>query len=172
MAVFPVRRFGDPVLRKPAGEVTSIDSSIEKLVRDLRDTMADAAGVGLAAPQIGVSKRVIVWRTEDDEGALVNPLIADSRGEVEGEEGCLSIPGLYYPVRRAEWVEVHGIHVDGRSAKFEASGFMARVIQHEIDHLDGILFIDRLQADVAREAKRLLREQAFSGASPSHAPAL
>lgn len=160
MAVFPIRVFGDPVLRQPGREVTTFDPDIQKLIRDLFDTMHEAPGVGLAAPQIGVAKRVIVWEVEERSGALANARVADSRGAVEGEEGCLSLPGLAYPVVRAEWVRVEGLNEQG-VAVVEAEGLEARVLQHEIDHTDGILFIDRLPQEVRREAMRRLRELAM-----------
>lgn len=172
MAVFPVRTFGDPVLRLRGDEVGKVDDAVRKLIRDLKDTMLDAPGVGLAAPQIGVSKRVIVWKYEDGEGALADPKVADSRGEVEGDEACLSLPGLAYPVLRAEWVLVTGLDPSGNIVEVEAEGWTARILQHEIDHVDGILFIDRLPKDLQREAKRRLREQALTGVVPPRAAAL
>lgn len=172
MTVFVIRKFGDPVLRRAAEEVPAVDDGVRKLIGDLRDTMLDAPGVGLAAPQIGVSKRVIVWKYEGEEGSLANPRVAGRRGEVEGEEACLSLPGLVYPVVRAEWVRVTGLDESGEPATVEAEGWVARILQHEIDHTDGILFTDRLTPELQREAKRLLREQALTGVVPSAATAL
>jgi peptide deformylase len=164
MAVFPIRRFGDPVLRRAAAEVAKVDDAIRKLIRDMNDTMLDAPGVGLAAPQIGVSKRVIVWSHEEEQGALVNARVLERRGNIEAEEACLSLPGLVYPVTRAEWIRVEGLNEFGDQSSFEKEGFVARIIQHEVDHIDGILFIDRLPPKLQREARRVLREQATSGA--------
>lgn len=167
MSVFPIRTFGDPVLRRPADKVGAVDESVKKLMRDLTDTMLDAPGVGLAAPQIGISKRVIVWRSDDEAGALADPEIIERRGEVEAEEACLSLPGLAYAVVRAEWVRVGGLDESGNKMVFDAQYWTARVLQHEIDHTDGILFIDRLPAELQKEAKRRLREQALNPTPPS-----
>lgn len=158
MAVFPIRLFGDPVLRQRAADVPEVDDSIRKLIRDMRDTMRDAPGVGLAANQIGVLRRVIVWSFEGDEGTLVNPRIVEKEGSVEGEEACLSLPGLSYPVLRAERVRVEGLDRKGRLTEIEAEDMTARILQHEIDHIDGVLFIDHLPPELQREARRLLRE--------------
>lgn len=163
MAVFPIRTFGDPVLRRRADDVKVIDESVHKLMRDMRDTMLAAPGVGLAAPQIGVSKRVIVWKYEEEEGTLANPRVVDQRGDEEADEACLSLPGLAYPVPRAVWVRVEGLREDGEEVSIEAEGWTARVLQHEIDHTEGILFIDRLPRDLQKEAKRRLREQTLTG---------
>lgn len=159
MAVFQVRKFGDPVLRRRADAVASVDDAVRKLMADMRDTMFDEAGVGLAAPQIGVSKAVIVWQFQEDEGSLANPRILDRRGEVEGEESCLSIRGLVYPVLRSEWVRVEGLDSDGAKVTLERSDWVARILQHEIDHTQGILFIDRLTPEHQKEARKALREQ-------------
>jgi peptide deformylase len=167
MAIFPIRQFGDPVLRQEALEVTEVDDAVRKLIRDMRDTMRDAPGVGLAANQIGVLRRVIVWSYEDDEGALVNPRITERSGAVEGDEACLSLPGLSYPVVRAERIRVEGLDRKGRFTEFEAEDMTARILQHEIDHINGVLFIDHLPPELQREARRLLREAADRFASPA-----
>lgn len=172
MAVFPIRLFGDPVLRERAREVELVDGSIQKLMRDLVETMMAAPGVGLAAPQIGVRRRVIVWQNEDERGALANPRIVDRRGRMADDEACLSLPGLTYPVSRAQWIAVTGLGEEGEEVSIEASDLTARILQHEIDHLDGVLFIDHLSADMQRAAKRLLREQALSGFTPSASSAI
>lgn len=161
MAVFPIRKFGDPVLRRAAAPVEGVDDSVRKLMRDLEETMEHASGAGLAAPQIGVSKRVFYWRYEEERGALANPRITDRRGEVEGDEACLSLPGLSYPVLRAEWIRVEALNEKGEKISFEVSDWPARIMQHEVDHLDGVLFIDRLPPKLARDARRALREQAL-----------
>jgi peptide deformylase len=160
MAIFPIRLFGDPVLRQRAAEASEVDDGIRKLIRDLRDTMRDAPGVGLAANQIGVLRRVVVWSYEGDEGALVNPRIVEQEGAAEGDEACLSLPGLSYPVVRAERVKVEGLDRKGRFTAFEAEDMTARILQHEIDHINGVLFIDHLPPELQREARRLLREAA------------
>ncbi|MGH2706425.1 MAG: peptide deformylase [Actinomycetota bacterium] len=167
MAIFPIRTFGDPVLRRPCADVGMVDDAVRKLMHDMRDTMIEAPGVGLAAPQIGMLRRVIVWRNEKDEGALANARIVDRRGEVAGEEACLSVPGLTYPVVRAEWVRVDGLDDRGRRATVEAEDFTARILQHEIDHTEGILFIDRLPPDLRREARRRLRELMMGDGAPA-----
>lgn len=173
MPVFPMRLFGDPVLRRPALAVDKVDEIVRKLARDMFDTMVDANGAGLAAPQIGIGRRVIVWHYEEETSMLANPEILESGGTQEGEEGCLSIPGLYFPVVRAEVVRVRGLDESSSEVTFEVSGFKARILQHEIDHLDGVLFIDRLTPEIQREAKRALREQALSSApARATAPAL
>lgn len=166
MAVFPIREFGDPILRTPAGYVENIDDALRKLMSDMTETMLVAPGVGLAAPQIGISKRVIVWSYEEDRGALANPRIADSSGSVTDDEACLSLPGLVYPVQRAEWVRVEGLDPDGEEVSREAYGWVARIFQHEVDHTNGVLFIERLAPDLKREAKRQLMDQVMGGKNP------
>ena len=163
MAILPIRTFGDPVLRRRAAEVGPLDDALRKLMHDLRDTVIDAPGVGLAAPQIGVPRRVFVWTYEGSEGALANPAIVERHGRVEADEACLSVPGLSYPVERAEWVRVAGMDDRGRQVELVVEEWKARIFQHEIDHLDGVLFIDRIHPDLRREARRRLREQALSG---------
>ncbi len=173
MAIFPIRTFGDPVLRQRAAEVAAVDDPVRKLMRDMIDTMEVAPGVGLAAPQIGVLRRVIVWRYEGDRGALANPRLLEARGAAEGEEACLSLPGLVYPVMRAEWVLVEGMSDHGKLLQIRAEGWTARILQHEIDHVDGVLFIDRLDPEHQREARRRLRQQALGEEAPREpAPAL
>jgi peptide deformylase len=164
MAVLPIRIFGDPVLRSRAREVVEVDDTVRDLINSMEETMRAAPGVGLAAPQVGVQRRVIVWEYEEDRGALANPVIVAQRGETEGEEACLSVPGLAYPVLRSEWVRVEGIEASGQSVVVEAWDWTARILQHEIDHLNGVLFIDRLPRSLRREAMAKLREQALEGA--------
>jgi peptide deformylase len=148
MAVREIRILGDPVLRKKAAAVGTVDEGIRALVSDLFATMYDAEGVGLAAPQVGISQRIIVVDPRDDETepfALVNPVIMQSSEELErGEEGCLSIPGLKDIVERPDRVKVEGLTEEGEHVRIDAEGLLARILQHEIDHLDGVLFIDRL----------------------------
>lgn len=159
MALLPVRLFGDPVLRTRAREVEVADDSVRDLARGMEETMRAAPGIGLAAPQVGVLRRVIVWENEEDRGALANPVIVDRKGQVEGEEGCLSLPGLAYPVVRSEWVRVEGLELGGKAVVVEAHDLTARILQHEIDHLNGVLFIDHLPLDLRREALAKLRLQ-------------
>src|SRR5437867_2588884 len=152
MAIRTIRLYPDPVLREPAAAVTVVDDSVRTLARDLAETMYDAPGVGLAAPQVGVQRRVVVYRVseEDELRTLINPEIVSSSGELTEDEGCLSIPGLAYPVTRAQRVSVKALDLDGKSVAYDAEDLEARVIQHEIDHLDGVLFIDRIDEEMRR----------------------
>ncbi|MBE3577339.1 MAG: peptide deformylase [Limnochordales bacterium] len=143
MAVLRIRLEGDPVLRQVAKPVPRVTRRIRKLIHDMKETMYKANGVGLAAPQVGVSERVIVVDTGEGFLALVNPVIEYMEGTQVDVEGCLSIPGVLGYVERADRVVVSGLDEDGRSRRVEARGFMARALQHEIDHLDGILFTDK-----------------------------
>jgi peptide deformylase len=149
-----IRIYPDPVLLKKASPVFRVDDKVRELIRDMFETMHTASGVGLAAPQIGVGKRVIVVDVSPVEKeaaplALVNPAIVESGGSVEGTEGCLSLPGVEGVVPRSEFVLVAALDEQGRPVRLHASGFLARALQHEIDHLDGILFIDRIPAAAA-----------------------
>lgn len=134
----------DPVLREVAKEVSKFNTNLKKLLKDMAETMYDAEGVGLAAPQVGISKRVIVVDVRDENGLveMVNPVIVEQSGEQIGPEGCLSIPNLNGEVQRADRIVVTGKNSDGEAITIEASGFFARAFQHEIDHLNGILFTD------------------------------
>jgi peptide deformylase len=141
----PVHVLGSPPLRERAVEVGTVDDAVRELVRDLFDTMYAYKGVGLAANQVGVTRRVAVVHADDDDPlVLIDPQIVTQADEVEGEEGCLSIPDLYGDVRRAARVEVETTTLQGERVRVAASDLKARAIQHEIDHLDGILFVDRL----------------------------
>jgi peptide deformylase len=148
MSVRDLRFLGDPVLRTEAVPVAVLTEEVRRLIEDMFDTMYAEDGVGLAAPQVGVSQRVIVIDPRDPEilpFALVNPEIVEFSDEVErAEEGCLSIPGLKELVDRSYAVRVHGLNRDGERVALEAEGFLARILQHEVDHLDGILFVDRV----------------------------
>ncbi|MDQ3619536.1 MAG: peptide deformylase [Actinomycetota bacterium] len=157
MAVLAIRTFGDPTLRQRAREVDKVTKAHRQLVKDMMDTMREAPGVGLAGPQIGVLERVFVYEVEDDVGALFNPRIVERSTEtLTEEEGCLSLPGLAYDVERAQSVRLEGIDERGRSVTIEATDLLARVFQHEIDHLDGVLFVDHLDEEAKREAMREL----------------
>ncbi|MDA8122285.1 MAG: peptide deformylase [Deltaproteobacteria bacterium] len=150
----PILTYPDPFLTKKAASVTRIDDKVRELVRDMIETMHAASGVGLAAPQVGVGKRVIVVdvspvEKESPPVALVNPEIMERAGSVEGMEGCLSVPGVEGMVSRAESVLVRGLDLQGQPVRIRATGFLARALQHEIDHLDGTLFIDRIPATAA-----------------------
>ena len=148
MAILEIKKFNEPVLRKKCEKVKKVDKKTKKLIVDMVQTMKEGQGIGLAAPQVGVSKRVIVVQT-DLRGqrilALVNPKIIKKSQEKEmDEEGCLCFPGIFLEIKRAKEVEVEGLDIKGEKIKLKAKGLLARVFQHEIDHLDGVLFIDRI----------------------------
>ncbi len=163
MAVQPIRLFGDPVLRKPALEVDDFDKEIRTLVRDLTDTMLAAPGAGLAAPQIGVGLRVFTWNVGGEVGHLVNPTLSMSEEVQDGPEGCLSLPDLTFDCRRALRVVASGFDMHGEPLRVEGSELLARALQHETDHLDGVLFIDRLDAEARKAAMKAIRESEWFG---------
>ncbi|HEY8475447.1 MAG TPA: peptide deformylase [Chloroflexota bacterium] len=146
MAVRPILLADNPILRQKSKKVKRIDASIQQLIDDLIDTMRAAPGVGLAAPQIGVLQRVIVVEVDEKLTVLINPELVSASGEWEPEEGCLSLPGYYANVKRAWAVTVRGKDRKGKDVKIKAEGLFAQALQHEIDHLNGILFIDRLES--------------------------
>jgi peptide deformylase len=158
MAIQPIRLFGDPVLSTRAAEVTIFDKELRKLVKDLTDTMLEAPGAGLAAPQIGVSLRVFTWNIDDDLGHLINPTLDLSEEMQDGDEGCLSFPGLIYETPRAMRAVAKGFNMHGEPMLVEGSELMARALQHETDHLDGILFIDRLPKNLRKDALAEIRD--------------
>jgi peptide deformylase len=161
MAPYRIRVFGDPVLKQRAAEVTDIDGKLARLAGDMITTMYEAPGLGLAAPQVGVQKRLFVYDLQDDAGAkvLVNPTISESDGEWVYEEGCLSVPGLSWEIMRPKEVHLTGYDLDGNEVALEADELLARLFQHELDHLDGVLMVDRLDEEQRKGAKRLLRER-------------
>lgn len=167
MAVQPIRYFGDPVLRTPAAEVTTFDKELRKLVADLTETMMDAPGVGLAAPQIGVSLRVFTYWVDEEPGHLINPNLDLSDETEEDEEGCLSIPGLSYPTTRSLRVVATGMNMHGEPVVLEGTDLLARCVQHETDHLDGIVFIDRLDATTRKIAMKDIRESEWFAEEPA-----
>jgi peptide deformylase len=153
-----IRRWGDPVLRTPCDEVTVFDDSIAALCQDLLDTVTAREGrAGLAANQIGVGLRAFSWYVEDRVGVVVNPRLVATEGEQEGDEGCLSVPGLWFPLARADYAEVEGVDASGAPIRVSGRGLLGRCLQHECDHLDGLLYINRLERDVRKEAMRALR---------------
>lgn len=158
MAIQPIRYFGDPVLTTPAVEVKDFDKELRNLVRDLTETMVDAPGAGLAAPQIGVPLRVFVWHVDDEFGHLVNPTLDLGEEMQEGEEGCLSFPELSYETPRAMRAVAKGWNMHGEPLVVEGTEFLARALQHETDHLNGVLFIDRLPAELRKQAMKEIRE--------------
>ena len=163
MAIQPVRLFGDPVLRQRAIEVVDFERELRTLVSDLTDTMLAAPGAGLAAPQIGVGLRVFTWYVDGEVGHLVNPVLDLSAEEQTGEEGCLSIPELIFDCTRALSVVARGFDMYGEPVTIEGSEMLARAIQHETDHLDGILFIDRLDDGARKAAMKAIRESDWFG---------
>ena len=170
MAVLKVRRYGDPLLRRRAREIETVTPDIRRLVEDMIDTMYDEVGIGLAAPQVGTSVRLMVVADEEGRGAqsLVNPVISEQGGSVTAEEGCLSLPGIYAQVTRAQWVKLDAQDLEGRPVTITARGLRARVFQHEIDHLDGVLFIDRLEPVVRDRIKRRIKKEGFSEDAAAH----
>jgi peptide deformylase len=174
MAVLKVRKYGDPVLRRRAAEIGEVTPDLKRTIADMVETMYDEAGIGLAAPQVGISLRLmIVGHGERREpSAVINPVIVARGGEVTAEEGCLSIPGVFAPVTRSEWVDVEGKDVDGRPVKIHGRGLLARVLQHEMDHLDGVLFIDRLDPVTRDRIKRRIKKDGLPEDAPHGAHAL
>ena len=173
MPVLNVRRYGDPILRQKAQPVEAVTPEIRKTLADMLETMYHQVGIGLAAPQVGISLRIILV----DDGprgprVLINPLIVERRGVVRGEEGCLSIPGFFGEVERSEWVRVEALDAEGLSLAFEAKGLQARVIQHEMDHLDGVLFIDHLPPVTRDRIKKKIQKDGLPEDAPHHAFAL
>ena len=161
-----IRLFGDPVLRTPAEPVVDFDLELRNLVKDLTETMLDAPGVGLAAPQIGVSLRVFTYHVDDNEpGHLINPVLRLEDEPEEDDEGCLSLPGLQFPTPRAPRAIATGFNMYGDPVTIEGTELLARCVQHETDHLDGVLFIDRLDPETRKAAMRAIRESEWFGAA-------
>ena len=161
MSILQVRRYPDPVLRKKAQPVKTVTERDKGLIEDMVETMKLSEGVGLAATQVGISKRIIVYNPSCDEwraDALINPVIVKKRGSEKKEEGCLSLPGINGLVCRSTYIQVEGLDIKGKPVCFEAKGLLARIFQHEIDNLDGILFIDRLSPVKRFMAKRKLKK--------------
>ncbi len=163
MAIKAIRLFGDPVLRTPAAPVTDFDKELRKLVKDLEDTMLEAPGAGLAAPQIGVGLRVFTYHVDGELGHLINPDLDLSEELQDGEEGCLSFPGIYQDTPRALRVVAKGWNQHGEPVTIEGTEMKSRAIQHETDHLDGILFIDRMDRAQKKLALKAIREAEWNG---------
>jgi peptide deformylase len=160
VTIRPIRELGDPVLRTPADEVRAFDRELAALVRDLLDTVDHPGRAGLAAPQIGVSARVFSYNVDGEIGHLVNPRVVELSEETQdGDEGCLSIPGIWAPTVRAMHAVVEGFDVHGEPLRLSGSGLMARCLQHEVDHLDGRVFLDRLTGEARKTALRALRDR-------------
>lgn len=165
MAPFSIRTYGDPVLRQHTAEITDIDGSIAQLVDGMIEALRDASGLGLAAPQVGVEKRLFVYDLHDDEGnkTIINPTITESGGDYTYEEGCLSVPGLYFTIVRPRDVLLSGLDLDGNDLQIEATELQARLFQHEVDHLNGTLVLEHLQPPQRKTAMRILRERQLDG---------
>jgi peptide deformylase len=163
-----IRLFGDPVLRSPADPVADFDAELRRLVADLFDTMLDAPGAGLAAPQIGVALRVFTWHLDDEQhGHLVNPVLSfPTEEDQDGPEGCLSIPGLSWDCRRRRQVVATGWSMYGEPVTVSGTDMLARCLQHETDHLDGVLFVDRLDVAARRQAMAEIRAADWAGLPP------
>lgn len=160
MAMREIRTVGDPVLRTPCEEITVIDDRVHALVADLLETVDHEGRAGLAANQIGVGLRAFSWNIDDEIGYVLNPrLVEVSEDYQDGEEGCLSVPGLWYPTRRSWYARVVGMNLAGERVEIEGTELMARALQHECDHLDGLLYLDRLDRAVRKRAMRDVREQ-------------
>lgn len=163
VGTYTIRLFGDPVLRQRAPEVTELDADLARLVDTMIATMHEARGVGLAAPQVGVQKRLYTYDVGDDPGVIINPQIVETSGEWLYDEGCLSVPGLSFEIVRPKMVTVQGIDLGGNEVVLVGDELMGRLIQHEIDHLDGVLLLDRLDADTRKAALRELRQRELDG---------
>jgi peptide deformylase len=167
MTMRPIRIIGDAVLRSPCDPVTSFDAELRALVTDLMDTLLGAPGrAGVAANQIGVSARVFVYDAEGHRGHVVNPTLEVSDEMQDGDEGCLSIPELYFPTPRARFATVRGFDQHGEPITVTGEGFLARALQHETDHLDGRLYVDTLRGDVRRQALRQIRATNWGAMTP------
>ncbi len=159
MAPYSIRMFGDPVLKQRAAEVTEIDGRLARLAEDMLTTMYDAPGLGLAAPQVGVQKRFFVYDIGDGPRTLINPIVKESRGEWVYDEGCLSVPGLSFDIVRPKEIHLVGVDLDGNDVSFEADELLARLFQHELDHLDGILLLEHLDESQRKAALKELRRR-------------
>ncbi|MEI2779394.1 MAG: peptide deformylase [Tetrasphaera sp.] len=177
MPIHPIVITGDPVLHRRAEPVTDFGDSVQRLIDDMLETQAAAHGVGLAAPQIGVGLRVFTWHLENDDGipevgAIINPFVRPGRpsdGEPDPDnesEGCLSVPGFHYPLRRGLTAEVRGYDRNGKELTFSATGWFARCMQHEYDHLNGFLYVDRLSEKWKKKARKAIRSKGWTG--PDH----
>ena len=164
MAIYPIRTFGDPVLRAAAVDVTGDAEALERLVADMLETMYEAPGVGLAAPQIGISKRIFVADVGEGPFTMLNPEIVEVSGTWTFDEGCLSVPGYYWPIKRPGYAKARGFDIEGNPVEFEGEELMGRVLQHEIDHLHGMLLLERLSRRSKKQALRDIREDSLGSA--------
>jgi peptide deformylase len=165
MPPYSIRLLGDPVLKQKATDIDDVDGALVRLADDMVLTLNEAAGLGLAAPQVGVQKRLFVYDLRDGEGpkTIVNPVVSEHRGEWTYEEGCLSVPGLAWEIVRPKEVHLTGYDLDGNEVSIEADEIVARLFQHELDHLDGVLLLERLDPDTRKDALRTLREINLNG---------
>jgi peptide deformylase len=163
MAIYPIRTFGDPVLRMETKTITDIDGALHTLAKDMMETMYAAPGVGLAANQIGIPRRIAVFDANDELGprVMINPEIVETAGEVEMEEGCLSVPGYWWEITRPAFARVKALDLDGKEVEHAGDGLLGRVLQHEIDHLNGGLLLDVLPKRVRKKALKELRDEAL-----------
>ncbi|WGW12998.1 peptide deformylase [Saxibacter everestensis] len=172
MTIHPIVVLGEPVLHRRASEVAEFDDDLRRLIDDMYDTLAASNGVGLAAPQIGVALRIFVYDAPDDDGeqhrgVFVNPTLVNSKvpgtapDRDDDTEGCLSVPGEDFPLKRADWVKVSALDGDGHPVELEARGWLARVMQHEFDHLNGTLYVDRLSERWSKKARKLIRSNGW-----------
>jgi peptide deformylase len=163
VVVLTIRQYGDPVLKQATKDVEEVDGTVAKLVEDMVETMYAAPGVGLAANQVGVQRRLFVYDIGDGPRAIINPRIVETSGEWTFEEGCLSVPGLSWQIVRPNQVHLVGLSLDGEEISIEADEYEGRVFQHEVDHLDGTLLIERLDEEQRRDALKILRARALAG---------
>jgi peptide deformylase len=173
VAVLTVRLYGDPVLRQVATPVREITAEIKRIIADMTETMWHQVGIGLAAPQVGLPHRILVM--DDGSGgaqALINPVIESRSGTIREEEGCLSLPGVFGVVERSKTITVRAMDADGKPVALEATGLKARIVQHELDHLDGVLFIDRLPPVTRDRIKKKIQKEGFPKETGHHAFAL
>ena len=166
MPRYSIRLFGDPVLTQRAAEVDEMNGALARLADDMLNTMYEAPGLGLAAPQVGVQRRLFVYDVGDGPQTIVNPVISESRGEWVYEEGCLSVPGLSWDIVRPKEIHLTGYDLDGNEVSVEADELVSRLFQHELDHLDGVLLIERLEVDQRKAAMRSLREMTLRTTNP------
>jgi len=181
MAVLPIHITGNPALHTPAAEVTEFDASLRELVSDMFDTMAEAPGVGLAAPQVGVGLRVFVFNWTDDEGVLwrgeainpelwISPTPTGEADEDDESEGCLSLPGERFPLRRSPRAILRAVDLDKKPFEIVAEGWLARIFQHEFDHLDGILYVDRLDSEYDRALAKIIKKKGWGAPGTTWLP--
>jgi peptide deformylase len=163
MAAYSLRYLGDPVLKQVTPDVTDIDGRLVQMVDDMFDVLYDASGLALAAPQVGIRKRLFVYDYRDKPGVLINPVVNESDGEWTYNEGCLSIPGIFFEIKRPRHVSLTGLDLDGNEVAFESDELQARMFQHELDHLNGRLMLEHLTDEQAKAAKRHLLELRLNG---------